>query len=191
MQKLRIVITRTTIPMIFLLLSGCWSLRSAQGLSEGELNVNYVAPVAGSIRYGVVDNVETRFVLAFENKDYDLFFHTNKKDNSFNYGVSFGVTTINNIQYNAYGGFVVSKRINEYINPYVSVLIPYVPEKKKIILSSGYCSFGSDVRIPITKQISLLLTPEIGHEFKYEYNADFNTRGWILTGNVGFIFNLY
>lgn len=191
MQKLRTVITMSTILIIFLLFSGCWSLRSAQGLSEGELNVNYVAPVAGSIRYGIVDNVETRFVLAFENKDYDLFIHTNKTDNSFNYGVSLGVSTLNNIRYNAYSCFVLSKRINKYLNPYASVFIPYVSEKKKILLSSGYCSLGSDVRIPITKQISFLLTPEIGHAFKYEHNADFDSHGWILTGNVGFIFNLY
>ncbi len=190
MLKLKTVILLILSVIISISSTGCWSLRSAQGLSEGEINVNYIVPIAGSVRYGVIDNLEARFVMAFENRGYDLFYHSNHKDNSLNYGLSIGATTLNDIRYNGYACIVLSKRSTEYVNPYLSVLISYDSEIKAVMLSQGYSSLGAEIRIPVFKSMSLLITPEVSMLHK-EANGDIFKGSFFGTGNVGLIVNLY
>lgn len=189
MRKINTLSLLAIFSSVILLINGCWSLRSAQGLSEGELNVNYVAPLAGSIRYGVTDNVESRFILAGESINGDVFIHTNTNDRKINYGLMFGINDDSQKSY--YTGIVSSIKISKYVSPYLSTIFIYNPEIKRIDYEQSYLSLGSDVRIPITNHLAFLITPEVGHFIKYKHNADFNTRGWILTGNVGLIYNLY
>ncbi len=177
---------------ILVLFSGCWSLRSAEGLSGGELNINYVAPVAGSVRYGIVDNLEARFTFAGEALTYDLFVHTNKNDNSSNYGAFLGYHSFGSTPAKYYySGFVYSKRLSNYFNPYASICLFYDNSIKRIDYEGSYYAVGAEVEIPLFKQLSLLITPEIGHQIKYNPGGDFDTRGWSATGNVGLIIKLY
>jgi hypothetical protein len=174
------------------LLSGCWSLRSAEGLKEGELNINYVAPVAGSVRYGIIDNIEARFTLAGEATTYDIFVHTNN-DSSSNYGVYIGNHRWwfnGSINYE-YMGFVYSKRLSKYFNPYASIYFMSDHANHRINYEGSYYSLGAELEIPLFERFTILITPEVGRQIKYTSGGDFNTRGWSATGNVGFIIKLY
>lgn len=174
---------------ISVVLTGCWSLRSAEGLSGGEVNVNYIPPVAGSARWGVTDNVEVRFVQAFENQGYDLFLHTHNTENAWNAGIAFGVTKLANDPANGYTSVVVSTRVSRFVTPYVSAFVPYITEEKRMKLSAGYASLGADIRIPLWRSLTFLLTPEIGG-FKGGRGGVYSGSVYA-TGNVGFILALY
>jgi len=76
----------------FFLLSSCVGLRSGKGLSQGELHVGYIAPLAGAVRYGVTDNIESRYTVIFENSNFDLYFHTNDDSSLYNYGFLYGTS---------------------------------------------------------------------------------------------------
>jgi len=174
-----------------LVFSGCFALRSAEGLNEGELNVNYIAPLAGSVRYGVTDNVETRFTIAGESNNYDLFIHTSADSSHVNYGLTLGTSTVLERKPFYYAGLTFGKKFNSYFSPYVSVTGMYDTERKKLRMSESYLSIGSETRITIFGTgISFLITPEISFAPSPRESDVYS--GWIFAAmNIGVIFDVY
>lgn len=178
--------------------SGCFGLRSAEGLSEGELNINYVAPLTLSTRYGITNNVEGRISIMWAYAAYDIFLHTNNKNNASNYGFYLGgviaLEGYRNRVPGYYAGFVYSKKINEYFIPYTSLNMIYNNKIERVDYSESYYALGSDIKIPISKSLTFLLTPEVGYVLSGKGIYDGYGPGISPVRsaiNIGLIFHLY
>lgn len=185
-----------TLKIIFILssvtfFSGCFALRSAEGLAAGELNVNYVAPLAGSIRYGVTDNVEARFSIIGETYNYDLYLHTHFDSGHLNYGVMFGVNTIWDRKPFYYAGGMLGKKLNEYFSPYAALTGLYDTERKKIRMDQSYISIGNETMIRLfNSKVYLNLTPEVSFSINNRKSDIYS--GWIFGAiNIGLVVDVY
>lgn len=168
------------------LLTGCLSMRSAQGLSEGELNLNYIAPLSASLRYGITDNIEARVTNIFIS---DIFIHTNSPANRIDYGIVLGTSYYGEDKFRyVYSGGVFSIRANETFSPYLSTIIMMDRRVSSIDLDNSHIAVGSDIRLPISSNWTFLLTPEIGSRFHSERN-DFYDGSAFVDMNIGIIYN--
>lgn len=172
-----------------ILFSGCFALRSAEGLSGGELNVNYIVPAAGSVRCGLTDNIEARFTIAGDSYNYDLFVHTHSDSNALNYGLTLGTSTLYDRKPFYYVGLTSGIKFNKYFSPYIAFTGMYDTERKKILTSESYLSLGNEARITLYNSgISFLITPEISYALSPRESDVYS--GWIFaTMNIGVLFD--
>lgn len=172
--------------VIIIFLSSCAAIRSGKGLSKGELNVGYTAPLAGSIRYGITDNIESRFSVIFESYNFDLYFHTNSDSSLYNYGMTIGGHYINDNHPSYFTGFTLDRKINNHFLPYISYII-YSDLSKM----GGMLSLGSEIIIPLTKNnsITLLVIPELSYTTKPVSVENFKS-SFLGLVNIGLTFDI-
>lgn len=163
--------------------NGCFGLRSAEGLKEGELNVNYIAPIAGSVRYGLTENVETRLLyIGTDDFYYDLYLHTNDAKNFINGGITAGVSYSKYRQPNYYAGFTLGKKISENFSPYTSYLFHRYAEENQY-RSFEYLALGTEISFNLWKngKYKFLLTPEFRFSRdKHLFNTPFTFSAGII-----------
>ena len=159
--------------MLPLLLGNCMSLRSAKGLSKGELAVGYMPPFSGSLRYGVIDNLEVRGGYFVDYTTLDIFLHTNSENQPFNAGVmlgrSFSITDGRLFFYDSpfyYGGITIERQVGERFAPYVSYTIHYLRNiEAGSPNTTSQLSFGSRIDFrPFDKfPARLMVIPEVSY----------------------------
>jgi hypothetical protein len=142
-------------------LVGCISLRSGEGLSEGEMNINYIAPLAGSVRYGVANNIEVRTTATASIITYDIYLHTHSIENKFNFGFMLGSGFEPDKEKAPmwYGGVTASVRGSKYVTPYINLTrfrqvkylytaisySPYIQERRDNIVYNNFLSVGAEM----------------------------------------------
>ena len=179
------ILTFPALVLLTLFLVRCTALRSAKGLSGGRLNVAYTAPLAGSVRYGITDNIESRFSLIFESYNFDLFIHTHSDSTLYNYGVTVGGHYINDSKPSYYAGFTLDRKINNRLLPYVSYMI-----YSDFAAMQWTLSVGSEIAIPLKKDvITWLIIPELSYSSKVIQIENFRSH-YLAALNMGVTFNV-
>ncbi len=141
--------------------NGCVGLRSAKGLDQGELSVNYYAPLAGAVRYGLTDNIEVKGMLIFEVYYFDVFVHTNRDSGKVNFGFTLGTYNNYDYGYRSYLGGTISKRISKYFTPYAGIFLYTKSDSYKERIYQF--SLGTEVNLYIAdnSEFKFFLVPEI------------------------------
>jgi len=172
--------------VLTLFLNSCAAIRSGKGLSKNELNVGYTAPLGGSIRYGITDNIESRFSLAFESYNFDLYFHTNSESRSYNYGVTIGSSYLYDRKPYYFSGFTIDRKLGTNFYPYLSYIF-----YTDFINVNNQFSFGTEFKLNLSnrKKIYLLIIPEVSYLTKPIEVFGLNTHV-IGTINIGLSFDL-
>lgn len=162
-------------------------------MSEGEVSVNYIAPLAASIRYGVTDNIESRVSVVGESLDADLLLHTHHDSSALNYGVLFGYVTAYQRKPNFYYGAIVSKKVNRVLSPYVTYISSNDRSKSTGNANTNYIGIGLEMKYPLDQNRTkyFIFTPEIGKVLEVP-GKDVLYQGTIFSCiNFGLSFNLY
>ena len=172
--------------VLTLFLSSFAAIRSGKGLSKGELNVGYTAPLAGSIRYGITDNIESRFSLVFESYNFDLYFHTNSESSLYNCGVTIGSSYLHDRKPYYFSGFTIDRKLGNNFYPYLSYI--FYSDFKNV---NNQFSFGIEFKLNLSnrKKISLLIIPEVSYLTRHIEVFGLNTHV-IGAINVGLSFDL-
>jgi len=172
--------------IIFTFLTNCAAIRSGKGLSKGELNIGYTAPLAGSVRYGITNNIESRFSVVFESYNFDLYFHTHSDSNLYNYGVTIGSSYLYDRNPYYFGGITIDRKLNSFIYPYFSYII-----YSDFNDFNNQLSVGSEIKFILSKKkkIVLLIIPEVSYLTKdiEIMGSNTNVVGLI---NIGLLFDL-
>jgi hypothetical protein len=173
--------------MIFF--SGCFGLRSAEGLQEGSLNINYIAPLATSVRFGVTDNVELRHLLiagdAKTYRGYDIYLHSNNDSAVFNGGILLGLSTEGKKVFNGYYGLTVGMT-NRKLSPYVSLIMG------KHITTRPEIAVGTEMKFTLgaEDQYTIIVTPEVSGLIG-KYSKDIYDGPIWGAINIGISYNIY
>jgi len=172
------------------LITGCFSQRTAEGLAEGELSTSASLGQA-AVRYGITNNVEVRmsyvdFDLRQPVRSVDLFIHSHSDDNIINYGISGGPILSQNVKTEYFYGVTVSKSIFEFIAPYATYVGTTNTESKYGYgPSRNYLSIGSEISISLNTSLKINLYPEIVYFRTNLFNPTYGSL------NLGFVFGLY
>lgn len=171
---------------IFILLSiiqlsaSCTVLRSAKGLEQGQVQVNYAAPLYAGLRAGITDHVEARGYLVGETNGWDLFLHS--RNEKWNYGLSGGLI------YDAEKGgprwhssLILSRSLNQHFTPYLGYTYGDIGKK--------YVSLGLETTVfkPSTP-FNVVIIPEI-NIYSSDISGDFTPYKYF-TGTILIGFNI-
>lgn len=131
-------------------------MRSAKGLNAGEVALTYTAPLAGSARIGLTDNIESRLGFVFESAYADFYFHTLADSSRYNYAFILGATTSHNGKQFIYSGGTVDLRVSKYVRPYVNNII--LTDFSKLY---NQVSLGAEVQFLLASGNSFFIVPEV------------------------------
>lgn len=164
-----------------MLFTNCMVLRSAKGLEPGEFQIGYSPLNSGNIRLGILENVESRYLVINESQAWDILFHLNK--DKFSYGVSSGVWYNDNKVPNFHSSLIISKSVTKDVSPYFAYVFINGKNDFEGFFSLGVESYLAQDDFPI----SIVMTPEIS-----VLNL-FNKKKSLLIGgiNIGLNFNFF
>ncbi len=178
------IILRRYVPFFLILLTTLFSCasagRSTRGLNARELNLSYMPPYSGAVRYGITNRLEGRVSSWLETGAFDLYLHSPQDEQILGYGLALG--TYGNFSKHVYfTSGTLGTSIHKRFYPYITYTA-YFP-KHKHLFGSYDISLGCEARVYKTKKTKILitLTPEIIYA-PYFYGYPFWTK---IVGTIG------
>ena len=184
--------------MLPLLLGNCMSLRSAKGLSKGEFAVGYTAPAGGTVRYGLVDNLEVRGIYLFDSHyGGDLYLHTSKAGGKVNYGIFAGgiYNTLfdpedpeeqGDQKVTIYSGMTIGQQLHPFFKPYFTYI--YTASTDRSLTHQFSVGTEFEFKLGSHEQLGIIILPEVSY-FPDKVSPFGTRQHWWPNVHVGFTFD--